>query len=212
MTQADDIKPSGWRGSRELWLQAAYDQLLEHGIDAVKVMPLANRLSLSRTSFYGHFSDREDLLQDLIDMWQAKNTQSLVRQSKAYAGSAAEAILNVFDCWLNSELFDSRLEFAIRNWAHTDAPLGETLKAADGVRVAAFTAMFERHGFSNYDAEIRANAMYQTQIGYISMKAEEPLSDRIARMPAYAQTFAGEPPSDAETARFLARHAARLTK
>ncbi len=46
---------SGWRGSSEGWLQAAYDALLDGGVDAVKILPLARQLNLSRTSFYWFF-------------------------------------------------------------------------------------------------------------------------------------------------------------
>ena len=34
---------SGWRGSQEGWLEAAYDSLLESGVDSVKILPLAKR-------------------------------------------------------------------------------------------------------------------------------------------------------------------------
>ena len=57
---------SGWRGSAEGWLEAAYDALKESGVDAVRVMPLAKRLNLSRTSFYWFFQDREQLLAALL--------------------------------------------------------------------------------------------------------------------------------------------------
>ena len=46
-------RPGGWRGSEDLWIDAAYALLVEAGIDAVKVKPLAERLGMSRTSFYG---------------------------------------------------------------------------------------------------------------------------------------------------------------
>ena len=49
----------GWRGSRQGWLDAAYEALIEGGIDAVKIQPLARRLGLSRTSFYWFFGERE---------------------------------------------------------------------------------------------------------------------------------------------------------
>src|SRR3546814_13595633 len=52
---------AGWRGSPEGWLEAAYEALKESGIDAVRVMPLAKRLGLSRTSFYWFFEDREQI-------------------------------------------------------------------------------------------------------------------------------------------------------
>ena len=38
------------RGSLEGWLNAAYESLPESGVDAVKVLPLATKLNLSRTS------------------------------------------------------------------------------------------------------------------------------------------------------------------
>ena len=53
---------SGWRGSADVWLEAAIDPLLDFGVDAVKILPLAKKLNLSRTSFYWFFKDREELL------------------------------------------------------------------------------------------------------------------------------------------------------
>lgn len=202
-------KTSGWRGTREIWIQAAYEALLENGIEAVKVMPLAERLGLSRTSFYGHFSDRNDLLNALISLWQAKNTGNLIRRTEDYAETIAEAVLNVFDLWLLTDMFDSRLEFAMRNWAHTDERLARMLEEADQVRLEAFQAMFERFGYEAVYASIRANTVYQTQIGYISMRKmgpDEPLGPRLERMPYYAEIFTGQKPTESELARFLARH------
>ncbi len=202
-------KTSGWRGTREIWIEAAYQTLIESGIDCVKVMPLAERLGLSRTSFYGHFSDRDDLLGALITLWQSKNTGNLIKRSEDYAETITEAILNVFDLWILQDLFDSRLEFAVRNWAHADASLAKMLEEADTVRLGALQIMFERFGFEPDYANIRASTVYQTQIGYISMMKDgpsEPLAQRLKRMPYYAEIFCGQPVSEAEWARFLSRH------
>ena len=81
----------GWRGTPDLWLDAAYALLVESGIEAVKVMPLADRLGLSRTSFYWHFADREALLAGLVARWQAKNTGNLIARCEAPAATMAEA-------------------------------------------------------------------------------------------------------------------------
>lgn len=69
---------TGWRGSREGWLQAGYQALIDSGIDAVRIQPLAKQLALSRTSFYWFFEDREALLQALIDGWEERTTGPLV--------------------------------------------------------------------------------------------------------------------------------------
>jgi AcrR family transcriptional regulator len=210
MEASVSAKPRGWRGSEDLWLDAAYEMLVETGVDSVKVMPLAKALKLSRTSFYWHFEDREALLAALIRRWKEKNTGNLVAQTKLYAETITEAVFNLFDCWIVPELFDARLDFAIRNWAQAAPELKQTLEAADLERVAAIRAMFTRFDFDDERAEVRALTIYYTQVGYISMMVDEPLPGRIKRMPAYVESFTGQAPTASEIARFMARHRARL--
>ncbi len=196
----------GWRGSADLWLDAAYHLLVEGGVEAVKVMPLAEKLGLSRTSFYWHFADREALLGGLIARWEHKNTANLIAQTQKAAQTIAEAALNLCDCWFMPEIFDDRLEFAIRTWALTDPQLEQTLAAADAARIAAIKAMFLRFGYPDDEADIRAYTVYLTQIGYISMRFSEPFLSRLDRAPNYALTFTGKPPTPAEVDAFRARH------
>ena len=125
---------TGWRGSPEAWLTAAYELLLQSGVDSVKILPLARRLNLSRTSFYWFFKDREELLSGLLARWRDKNTGNLVRQANAYAESLVEGLLNVCDCWLDTALFDSKFEFAVRSWALQSPDVqAEVLKAIEAV-------------------------------------------------------------------------------
>lgn len=197
---------SGWRGSADVWLEAAYEALLDGGVDAVKIQPLAKRLKLSRTSFYWFFEDREALLAGLIARWRDKNTGNLVARAEAYADSIAEAVLNVFDCWLKRDLFDSQFEFAVRSWAIQSDEAQREVHAADQARLHALKCMFARFGFDEAAADVRARTLYLVQIGYISMQTKEDLSLRMARIPAYVETFTGTALQPRELARFHARH------
>ncbi len=197
---------SAWRGSYEGWLAAAYDSLLEGGVDSVKILPLAKRLNVSRTSFYWFFKDREELLDALVSRWREKNTGSLVKQSEAYAESLVEAMLNVFDCWLNRELFDAQFEFAVRSWALQSPDVLAEVQRADQVRMDALTRMFMRFGFSEDAADVRARATYLVQIGYISMQTQEDLALRMKRIPQYIEIHTGQIPEQRELDRFFARH------
>ncbi|MDP3196764.1 TetR/AcrR family transcriptional regulator [Tabrizicola sp.] len=197
----------GWRGTPDLWLEAAYELLVEGGVEAVKVMPLAQRLGLSRTSFYWHFPDREALLAALIDRWKARNTGILVARCEAPAATITEAMLNLVDCWVDAQLFDSRLEFAMRTWALTDAAVGQAMSEADATRIAAITALFRRFGYDETQADTRARTLYLTQVGYIALRSLESFEVRMSRIPAYVLTFSGVAPAEAEVAAFRARHA-----
>ncbi len=200
------LNDSGWRGSPEGWLEAAYVLLLESGVDSVKILPLARKLNLSRTSFYWFFKDREELLLALVAKWRDKNTGSLIKQSEAYAESVAEAMLNVFDCWLDNSLFNSQFEFAVRSWAlQSDDILAEVQKA-DQDRIAALSRMFVRFGYKEIFADVRARTIYLVQIGYISMQTKEDLAARMKRIPEYVEIFTGETPQQRELDRFFARH------
>ncbi len=194
------------RGSEAAWLNAAYDILTESGVEAVKVMPLAKKLGVSRTGFYWHFTDRDELLEAMITRWEEKNTGNLVARAEAFASNVVEAVFNLFDCWLDDDLFDARLDLAIRNWARNDPALQQRLDTADKLRCEALTNMFLRYDYTPAQAHARAMTAIYTQIGYISMQIDEPPQTRIARMPDYVEVFTGQRPTPADIQRFSSRH------
>lgn len=194
------------RSTKEIWLNAALKILCDSGVEAVKVMPLAKALSMTRTSFYWHFKDRDALLEAMINCWEKKNTGNLVRQANAYADNVAEAIFNIFDCWVDAELFDSQLDLAIRNWARNDAALQKRLDLADKTRLDSLTAMLMRFDFPQEQAQIRAMTMIYTQIGYFSMGIAETLEERVKNMPTYIKVFTGASATKADIRRFCSRH------
>ncbi|MEM5503148.1 TetR/AcrR family transcriptional regulator [Ahrensia kielensis] len=198
--------PSRQRGSKELWLNAAYEMLVSDGIDAVKVMPLAKKLNMTRTGFYWFFADLDELHTAMIERWQSKNTGNLVERCNMAAANIGEALFNLMDCWLDTTLFDSRLDLAIRNWARVAPDLQNQLSDADNRRIEAVAAMFRRYGFSEKQAEARSLTVIYTQIGYISMQVEEDRQERLERVQYYVEAFAGTPPEEQDVERFLARH------
>ncbi len=204
--QSGEQRDPKWKGSRDAWLDAAFELLLESGVDSVRILPLAKRLNVSRTSFYWFFKDREALLDALIERWREKNTEGLVGQTRAYSEGIIEAVLNVFDCWLDSGLFDAQLEFAMRSWGLQSAQVSREIDAADEARIEALSRMFERHGYESLEANVRARTIYLTQIGYISMNTRETLEVRMHRIPHYAEIFTGHAPQPRELQRFHARH------
>ncbi|NDW46054.1 TetR/AcrR family transcriptional regulator [Ruegeria sp. PrR005] len=198
-------KPSSTEAA---WLTAAYDLLTESGVEAVKIMPLAQKLGVARSGFYWHFKDREALLEAMVRRWEEKNTGNLVARTEAFAESIVEAMFNLFDCWLDDALFDARLDLAIRNWARNDAGLQARLDQADLARQDAVAGMFLRFGYSAQQANVRAMTVMYTQVGYISMRIEENPETRLANMPDYVEVFTGVAPSETDIDRFMSRHPA----
>lgn len=202
-------KAGGWRGSREVWLEAARAALLDGGVEAVKIQPLAARLELSRTSFYWFFKDRQALLEALLEDWEATNTGALVTACEAYAETVTEAVLNVIGVFLDGGGFESRVDFAVRGWALQSDAVMARVAAADEARLAAIRGLFTRFGYDRTESDVRARTVYLVQIGYISMQVREDMAVRMARIPAYVKTYTGQAPSASDLARFHARHGFR---
>lgn len=200
------LPESGWRGSREVWLEAAHDMLIESGAESVTIQQLSKRLKIARTSFYWHFQDRQSLLTALADRWASRTSAGLIDACKAFAETETEAMLNVVGCFLGDKAFDSAMEFAIRSWAQSDPQIMARLHHEDSVRLDALVRMFNAWGHSGVDGETRARTVYLTQIGYISMRVKEPIAVRMARIPSYVQIYTGVAPERREIARFHAQH------
>jgi AcrR family transcriptional regulator len=204
MTDTLEQRPNGIRTSREDWIQLARQTLVSEGVEKVKVLNLAQRLGVSRSSFYWFFESRQDLLNQLLDHWARTNTSSIVDRTMRPAATIAEAVLNVFECWVDETIFDPRLDFAIREWARRSETVRRALDQADEVRVAAIAAMFSRHGYEGLDAFIRARILYFMQIGYYALELKEPTEQRLSYLEAYVRGFTAQEATSEEIERFRA--------
>ncbi len=184
--------------TREDWMTAAMDILIVDGVGEVKVLAIAQHLGVSRSSFYWYFKSRQDLLDALLEYWQATNTAALVKQSEISAKTITEAVCNVFRCFVNPDLFNNALDFAIRDWARRSPRVRKTLDYSDQVRVDALEAMFSRFGYNKTEALTRARILYFMQIGYNVAELNETMSDRMKLIPEYLLGFTGVEASPSE--------------
>lgn len=192
------------RTTREDWIALAKEILVAEGVGHVKVLDLARKLNVSRSSFYWFFNSRKDLLDQLLHFWEHKNTAGIVERAGRPAGSIAEAVLNVFECWVNEDVFDPGLDFAVREWARRSGDVRRRLDLADQARVTAVAAMFRRHGYDDTDAFVRARVLYFMQVGYYALGVREPMSERLSYLEAYVRGFTGSDATARELKRFRA--------
>jgi len=191
------------KASREDWLRAALDSLIADGVEQVKVLPLAKKLAVSRSSFYWYFKHRQDLLDALLKHWQEKNTRSVVEHAQMPAQTIIQGVLHIFECWTDNRLFDPRLDSAVRDWARRSKPVRKIVDRADEKRVEAITQLFLRHGYEAAEAFIRARVLYFTQVGYYALGVKESLRQRHSYLAPYLKSFTGHAPRQEDIDAFL---------
>jgi AcrR family transcriptional regulator len=193
---------SNIKATREDWLAAALAVLIADGVESVKVLTLSRRLKVSRSSFYWYFKSRKDLLSQLLAHWRETNNHSIAAHARRPSASVAQGVLNLFECWVDPDLFNPQLDFAIRAWARSSKAVRRIIDQADRERLQAITEMYARHGFAPKEAFVRARILYFMQIGYYSLGISEAMDERLSLVPAYIRGFSGQDATAAETAAF----------
>ena len=191
------------RTTREDWVQTALDTLVSDGVDSVKVSVLADKLNCARSSFYWYFKNRRHLLEGLLEHWQATNTQAILYQATRAADTINFALVNLFSCWVSSHtsgerLFDTQLDFAVREWARRDGSIRRAVDQSDAQRIDAISDMFTRYGFDPKEARIRARIVYFTQIGYEALDTRESNLERAQAGRLYLKCHTGIVPTEDE--------------
>ncbi|NRB21098.1 MAG: TetR/AcrR family transcriptional regulator [Rhodobacteraceae bacterium] len=192
------------RVTRDDWLNVAMDVLISDGVEQVKVLALAERMAVSRSSFYWYFKSRQDLLDALLKTWEQTNTAGLVGQATMAAETITAAVLNVWRCTANPDLFNTSLDFAVRDWARRSGPVRHLLDQSDTRRVEALTQMFQRYEFPEVEALARAKALYYMQLGYDMAGLNETGAYRLMMTPEYLKVFTGCEPQPGELEDFTA--------
>ena len=199
-----DGRSEGSMGPQD-WIDAALALLVSEGVDAVKVLRLAEGLGVTRGSFYWHFKNRAELLDALIKSWEGKNTRAMTAALQN-AGDLTSGILALFDCWLDIERFEPRLESAMRDWARRAARVHRAVKRADDKRVQVITELFTRSGYAQPEAFIRARIIYFTQVGYYALDVQETMDERFDYLKAYYRSFTGEELDPAAAEAYRLKH------
>ncbi len=186
----------------EDWLNAAQARLVDGGIDAVKIGPLAADLKVTRGSFYWHFRDRNHLLQALLARWQGRSHEMFNRLVGSDGATGMDEFVRLVHLWIDESEFHPALESAMRDWARTSEEVSAVVKAVDEERIAYIKRIFLDFGYGEDEAFIRARVTYFHQVGYYTIGYNETLDARMALLPMYVYVLTGKS-SPEELAEYL---------
>ena len=133
--------------TRDDWLNAAFDAVVEGGIDKVKVLSLAETLGVTRGSFYWHFQDHADLLQAVLMRWKAQEIATAVRLQTPQHDDPLRDMDQLLDEALaqgGAELENMRFELAVRGLGRRSPEVAAMLTEVDQARMAMFVNVFKR--------------------------------------------------------------------
>jgi AcrR family transcriptional regulator len=164
---------------RQDWLAIGIQTLIEKGIEAVRIDPLAKLLNVTRGSFYWHFKNRDDLLEEILREWEARNTQSIIEQIEGLNSSPIAKLLNLLEIAAKD---DNLLEKAVRVWSFNDARAAVAITRVDEQRLDYLQNLFLQLGFSEIDSKVRAQIAYSVRLGWFVMASSSYASERLTEI------------------------------
>lgn len=178
--------------ARQDWIDAALRSLIASGINSVKIEQLASELGATRGSFYWHFADHAELLNELLVSWIETNTQPFRRVLEVDQDQPLIQILRYSEVWLNG-VFDADFDAAIRDWARHAGHVADSVRRVDDERIDMLVSLFDRLGYDDVEALVRARTIYYHQVGYYALKVEQTIEARRRLFPTYFRVLTGFP-------------------
>lgn len=146
------------------WIRAGLTRLRHHGIEAVRVEPLARELGVTKGSFYWHFRDRPALLDAMLARWVENATDAVIREADE-AGDAAEDRLRRLTRIATAD-FDGEFELALREWGRRDPAVERALTRVAERRLGYLRSLLRDAGHPPAEAEARAFLLYSALLGH----------------------------------------------
>lgn len=148
---AEQTKPR--RVSKSEWLMVALDMLEHGGVDAVRVDRMAKRLRISRSGFYWHFKDREELLRQMLEYWLDEYTVIVLNSFSSSDLKKDKILIKVAEMIDEYDL--NRYDLPIREWAMHDEMARTAVSEANRLRNEFIGSQFAGLGFTGDELEMR---------------------------------------------------------
>ena len=143
------------RTTKAQWLEKALEFLEESGIASLTVNQLAKAMGTSRSSFYWHFKNRDDLIQQLLNHWSHEYT-GIVTDNNALKGLDAESrLVETVEMIRRHRL--TKYDLSMHTLAKVNPHAREVVDDVINKRLAHIRDIFKELGFKGNDLEIRAH-------------------------------------------------------
>ena len=148
-TKTNKIK----RVSKEQWLSKALDTLESSGVEAVKIERLAKAFGISRSGFYWHFENRQDLLEHLLDYWVRQYTGVVTDDPDVAKLDPKKRLLTTMEMIRDKQL--TKYDLAMNSWARLDSHVHKVVKKVVKMRLDYLRVIFAELGFEGDELEMR---------------------------------------------------------
>ncbi len=139
--------------SKADWLEGALDLLDKTSVTGLTIEKLARSLSISKSGFYWHFQDRDELLGEMLDYWIHEITEVVVRNPELMAMDPKDRLTVAAEMIFAHRL--TRYEITVRQWALEDREAAKAVRKVNRIRLKYVRDALSELGFAGDELEMR---------------------------------------------------------
>jgi len=158
------------RTPRRRWIEEGLRALAAGGPEAVRVEPLAQALGVTKGGFYGHFADRNALLEEMLDTWERRATDEVLERVERHGGDVRARLRLAGALTFSGELLP--IDLAVRAWSRRDRAVAARLRRVDNRRMDYLRLLFGEICADQDEAEARSMLAFSLVIGHHFMAAD----------------------------------------
>lgn len=122
------------------WLDLGLEVLVKDGPQALSAEKLAKRLSVTRGSFYHHFGNVAEFVDELLLHWEEANTEAGFRSAREKSDDPVEQMhFLIHFAWSSSR----ELDVVIRAWAMSNDQVRAHVERVDRNRFQRLTELYQ---------------------------------------------------------------------
>lgn len=151
------------RTPRQRWVDEGLRMLEDGGPEAVRVEALAKNLGVTKGGFYGHFGDRQALLDAMLDTWESRSVDDVIAQVEREAGNSRTRAVRARELTFSEDLLP--VDLAVREWSRRDDAVAERLHRVDARRIDLLRDLMGSRFDDPIDVEARSTLAMLATIG-----------------------------------------------
>jgi AcrR family transcriptional regulator len=150
------------RITKKSWLVEGLDVLANLGAEKLTIDTLCSQLGVTKGSFYHHFKNRENFIENLLVYWEEVNTLAVIKLSEGL-GDTRERIKEITSIAIAS--MSSSLEVSIRAWALKNNKARRFQERVDQARLDYARKLWAELLGNGEEAELVSRLYYSTFVG-----------------------------------------------
>jgi AcrR family transcriptional regulator len=160
------------RTPRSRWIDVGLQVLAAGGPDAVRVEVLARRLGVTKGGFYGHFGDRQELLDAMLETWEERSGAAVIARVEDEGGTPLERAVRAAEFTFSEDL--RPIDMAVRDWARRDEAVAERLRRLDNRRMDLLRTYFRNDFPDVEELEARCLLAFSAAVASDLIAADHP--------------------------------------